>query len=312
MLLTSGALLVALMHVLGATGDDRQGDAPVIRRILARVTDRLFRRRVSARGRHDDGRHPRGARRVAAPLCDLRREHRRIRGRGPGVKRSPPESVYRYAQVQAAAAARAEAQTADARLAALQAQMNPHFLFNALNTVAALVRTDPRAAESTIEHLSDVLRRTLERTRLTDGTVGEEIDYVRSYIAIEAERLGPRLTMEWAIDDAARGARLPPLTIQPLVENAITHAIAPRLAGGRIRVSAAGVDGRLRVTVEDDGDGFGARTREGTGLGNLRNRLATLYAGAASLAIDSSPAGSRVVVDLPFQAGSSHAARADR
>ena len=207
--------------------------------------------------------------------------------------------LYDYGQREAVRLARAEAQLADARLAALQAQMNPHFLFNALNTVASLVVRDPRAAEATVENLSDVLRMTLERSQDVSGTLAEEIAYVRAYLSVEAQRFGDRLAVAWAISPDANEAMLPPLAIQPLVENAIKHGIGHRREGGRLVIAAERVGDRLRVSVSDNGDGFATDHDEGTGLGNLRKRLDVMYGRAASLAIESSATGACVTLDLP-------------
>ena len=207
--------------------------------------------------------------------------------------------LYEYGQREAARVARAEAQLADARLEALQAQMNPHFLFNALNTVASLVGSDPRAAEATVLNLSDVLRMTLERSQSSTRTLADEVEFVRAYLSVEAQRFGARLEIEWAISPEAERATLPPLLIQPLVENAIKHGIGQRRDGGRVTIAAAREGGRLRISVADNGEGFAARFQEGTGLGNLRKRLDVMYAGAASLTIESSDAGARVTLQLP-------------
>jgi sensor histidine kinase YesM len=209
--------------------------------------------------------------------------------------------LYRHARELAAAAERAQAEAADARLAALQAQMNPHFLFNALNTIASLVRTDARAAEATTENLAAILRRTLDRSRSTLSTVEDEADYLRAYLSIEQERFGDRLAVEWEIDPAALPVRIPPMTLQPLAENALKHGIGGRLEGGRMRISARRMDGVLRLEVEDDGAGFASNARDGTGLGNLRARLATLYGDRASLTVDRLPRGARVTVQLPVE-----------
>ena len=207
--------------------------------------------------------------------------------------------LYEYAQTQAEEAAIAQAEATEAQLAALQAQVNPHFLFNALNTVASLVRTDGKAAESTVEHLSDVLRRTLDRSRRTLGTVREEIEYLKSYLAIEQARWGDRLTVDWAIDPEALGAPLPPMTLQPLVENALKHGIGNRLAGGRIHIGATRGNGKLSLVVADDGVGFAHRYEERTGLGNLRSRLRTLYGEDSALRVEQNGAGATVVVEIP-------------
>jgi signal transduction histidine kinase len=209
--------------------------------------------------------------------------------------------LYLHAREQAAAAERAQAEVADARLHALQAQMNPHFLFNALNTIASLVRTDARAAEATTENLAAILRRTLDRSRSTVSTVEDEADYLRAYLGIEQARYGDRLRVEWRIDPAALSMRIPPMTLQPLAENAIKHGIGGRLEGGRLRICAARADGRLRLEVEDDGAGFAPDARDGTGLGNLRARLATLYGDGASLVVHRLSRGARVVVELPAE-----------
>ncbi len=208
--------------------------------------------------------------------------------------------LYRHAREQAAAAERAQAEAADARLAALQAQMNPHFLFNALNTIASLVRTDARAAEATTENLAAILRRTLDRSRSTLSTVEDEADYLRAYLSIEQERYGDRLAVEWEVDPAALPVRIPPMTLQPLAENALKHGIGARLEGGRMRISARRMEGVLRLEVEDDGAGFAPDARDGTGLGNLRARLATLYGDRASLTITRLPRGARVAVGVPL------------
>lgn len=207
--------------------------------------------------------------------------------------------LYTHAREQAEAAERARAEAADARLHALQAQMNPHFLFNALNTIASLVRTDARAAEATTENLAAILRRTLDRSRSTMSTVEDEADYLRAYLGIEQERFGERLRVKWEIDPAALPLRIPPMTLQPLAENALKHGIGGRLEGGRMRIAARRAEDGVQLEVEDDGIGFAPDARDGTGLGNLRARLATLYGDRASLTIHRLPRGARVTVDIP-------------
>jgi two-component system, LytTR family, sensor kinase len=207
--------------------------------------------------------------------------------------------LFRHAAEQVEAAARARAQATEAHLSALQAQMNPHFLFNALNTVAALVRTNGRAAEETVEHLAEVLRRTLDRSRSNTGSVADEIDYLKAYLAVEQQRYGARLQVQWSVDPATLDLQLPPLTLQPLVENALRHGIGSRLEGGRITIETVRSNGHLQLSVADDGAGFPARPREGTGLGNLRQRLQTLYANDQTLDIESSAEGTRVNIEIP-------------
>ena len=208
-------------------------------------------------------------------------------------------SLYLWAQEQAAHAARAEAEAERARLATLQAQMNPHFLFNALNTVASLVATDHGRAERTIEHLAAVLRQTLARGAEALTTVQDEVRFVGHYLDVERARFGARLDVSFDIDAAAADRQIPTMSLQPLVENAIKHAIQARLRGGRIAVSAIVRDDALHVSVCDDGDGFVNGYQEGTGLGNLRRRLRSLYGISAELVIQSAPAGSTVTMVLP-------------
>ena len=207
-------------------------------------------------------------------------------------------TLYAHTRAEASAAASARAEAVEAKLSALQARMNPHFLFNALNTVAALVRTDPAAAERATEHLSDVLRTTLERSASSTGTVAEEVEYVRAYLALEQERFGSRLRVEWDVDPRLHPAPLTPFVLQPLVENALRHGVGARLDGGTIRIAVQPSPGGLTVSVSDDGVGFPAAPVERTGLGNLRQRLSTLYGSRASLQIDRTSPGSCVRVTI--------------
>ena len=142
-----------------------------------------------------------------------------------------------------------------AQLAALQARMNPHFLFNALNTVAAVVRSNPSAAERVVENLSDVLRQTLQRSAGSGGTVAEEIEYVRAYLSLEQERWGSPAARRVGRRHRAQSRSLPPLVLQPLVENALRHGIGSRLSGGTIRITVQ-ARAMLTVRVNDDGPGF--------------------------------------------------------
>lgn len=208
--------------------------------------------------------------------------------------------LYRSAREQAEAAARADAAATEARFAALQSQMNPHFLFNALNTIAALVREDGAAAERTVTSLADVLRRTLQRTQQPLTTVDEEVSYVEAYLAVEQQRWRQRLRVIWEVEPDARPLTLPPMTLQPLVENALRHGIGDRLEGGTLTIHASRTAQGLRLRVSDDGGGFSGAAVEGTGLGNLRARLATLYGGAAGLTISSTPELTTVAIDLPI------------
>ena len=208
-------------------------------------------------------------------------------------------TLFRHATIEAAAAATARSEATTAQLAALQARLNPHFLFNALNTVASLVRTSPQAAERVVENLSVVLRATLERTASSTGTVRNEVEYVRSYLELEQERWGSRLTVEWDVAIDALDLSLPPLLLQPVVENALRHGLGGRMDGGRIQIALHSDPGTLRITVVDDGVGFRENWREGTGLASVRQRLESLYGDAAHLMVETLDRGAAVSIVMP-------------
>jgi signal transduction histidine kinase len=211
---------------------------------------------------------------------------------------SSVRTLFEHATRQAAFAADARNKAAAAQLAALQARMNPHFLFNALNTVASVVRSDPPAAERIVENLSGVLRKTLQRSEGALGTVEDELEYVREYLALEQERRGNRLRVEWDVDDDARTLPLPPLVLQPIVENALTHGLGSRVEGGAIRITVRNGNPFV-IRVDDTGEGFPPNWVEGTGLGNLRERLETLYGRRAALSVASDGHGAHVTVSIP-------------
>ncbi len=208
--------------------------------------------------------------------------------------------LYEHAREQAQLAVQAKEEATRSQLAALQAQLHPHFLFNALNTVASLVRTDARRAEATVENLARILRRTLDRTEKTTIPLADELDYLRAYLSIEQARFGERLTVDWDVDGDALSCRIPPMTLQPLVENSLKHGLSRKLDGGRVCIAASREDGTLRLRVADDGPGFARDATDGTGLGNLRRRLATLYGDAASLHVNGGR-GASVVLAIPIQ-----------
>ena len=219
-------------------------------------------------------------------------------------------TLYAHAQAEALDASAARVAAGEARLSALQARMNPHFLFNALNTVAALIRTEPARAERVTENLSDVLRLTLARTDSASGSVADEVRYVRAWLAIEQERWGERLRVNWTIDPKAEAAALPPLVVQPLVENSLRHGMGSRIDGVTISISIARQQDDLVVVVADDGGGFPPAPEERTGLGNLRQRLSAIYGERASLLVGSPSRGAEVTVRTPFE--EPQGARADR
>lgn len=190
---------------------------------------------------------------------------------------------------------------ADARADALASRVRPHFLFNALNTVLALIPEDPRRAEAVLEAVASLLRASLDVAEDDLTTLGRELGLVRDYVALESARFGDRLRVTFDVPEDVHAVRVPPFAVQTLVENAVKYAAAPRLSGAAIRLSARREGDRVRVAVEDDGPGFGEEAIvAGHGLSLLRERLAARVAGASSLHIDQAPRGARVVLDLPF------------
>jgi two-component system, LytTR family, sensor kinase len=184
--------------------------------------------------------------------------------------------------------ARLSEQLSSARFAALQAQLNPHFLFNTLNTITVLVRdNDRQGAVSIIDHLSELLRRTLTRHRANEVTLGEELELVREYVAIEQARFSDRLRPEFRIPESLMPAAVPSFSLQHLVENAIRHGIAKHTDAGLLLVTATRSGEMLEITVINDGVGIdpNAPVPPGHGIDNTRERLHALYGDKASLQI---------------------------
>ncbi|HYG59509.1 MAG TPA: histidine kinase, partial [Symbiobacteriaceae bacterium] len=196
-----------------------------------------------------------------------------------------------------------------AELKALRAQINPHFLFNALNTISSFVRTDPDGARNLLAHLSDFFRRTL-RSSEELVTVAEELELVESYLTIELARFGPRLRVETNVAPALLRCPIPPFTLQPLVENAVKHGLLPRSTGGTIRLTGRMDGGAAVLTVADDGDGMdpgvaagalvGRSSGRGIGLINVNERLKGHFGPDAGLSIHTARgAGTTITLRLP-------------
>ena len=200
---------------------------------------------------------------------------------------------------------RRDEQLAEARLLTLKAQIQPHFLFNTLNTIALMVRESPADAERLITRLSELFRHALDGATVHEVPLSDELRFAGAYLEIEAARLEDRLRVEWEIDPAALGARVPHLILQPLVENAVRHGIAPRSAAGRLRVAARRENGVVRLDVEDDGVGLAGGNGTavaGVGLANVRARLAALYGPAGELALAPTPGGGvTATLVLPYR-----------
>jgi two-component system sensor histidine kinase AlgZ len=187
----------------------------------------------------------------------------------------------------------------EAQLASLEARVNPHFLFNTLNSIAALVRDDPAAAERMTGQLAALMRSSLQQqTRLV--TLDEELRIVRAYLEIEQVRFGDRLHYEFDVKDGAAAALVPRLAVQTLAENSVKYAVTPRRGPTTIVVRAARDNGRLRVEVRDNGPGFSRPgPADGHGLALLESRLAMSFGDAARLAVDGRPGETSVTIELP-------------
>jgi signal transduction histidine kinase len=214
-------------------------------------------------------------------------------------------SYHRQAVERAGAIERLRAELAEAELRALRAQVHPHFLFNALNTIAALVREQPAAAEDTITRLAEVFRYTLRASDREFARLGEELEFLRSYLDIERVRFGKRLQVEERIEPGLEALLVPSLLLQPVVENAVRHGVSAQNQGGTIIISARREGDRLILEVRDDGPGFEpgvTPSGNGFGLHSVRERLR----GAGpphDLNIETTPGGGTTVrITLPLRA----------
>lgn len=193
--------------------------------------------------------------------------------------------------------------TSRAQIRALQAQIRPHFLFNTLNVLSNLIHTDPRKAEDLTEELATVFRYTLDATRTEWVPLEDEFRFVTSYLQIEKARFEGRLRYLINLEQPTRAVRIPPMILQPLVENAVRHGIASRIEGGIVRLSAKLSSGQLVLMVEDSGSGLKTgdhSDRQGIGLKNVRDRLKHIYRDEAMLRLSAlEPSGTRVTVTLP-------------
>jgi two-component system, LytTR family, sensor kinase len=208
---------------------------------------------------------------------------------------------YREGEVRAA---QLSAQLAQAQLQALRMQLHPHFLFNTLNAISTLVHKDPEIADRMIARLSDLLRTTLENIGVQEVRLAKELEFLERYLEIERMRFADRLEVRMRISPETLDARTPYLILQPLVENAIRHGIAPRSAPGCIEVSAERKDGMLVLMVKDDGPGIAAEKnpKDGVGISSTRARLERLYGPAHRFAMKNGADGGLVVtLALPFQ-----------
>jgi LytS/YehU family sensor histidine kinase len=188
-------------------------------------------------------------------------------------------------------------------------QLHPHFLFNTLNSISVLMADDVKSARRMLTRLSDLLRASLASENAHEVTLKEELEFLQNYLDIEQTRFHDRLTVEMEIDPGVLDARVPNLILQPLVENAIRHGIAPRAHEGVIKIYAARDNGMVQLRVSDNGVGFGDQTKQvfskGIGLSNTRERLNQLYGPVHCFDISTTDrAGFEVTIVIPFRNGS--------
>ena len=215
-------------------------------------------------------------------------------------------SALRQAREREGHVARLEVQLGDARFAALQSQLHPHFLFNTLHGVSSLIHEDPDAAEDMLTALSDLLRTTLGRGGQREVSLREDLRFLDDYLEIHRMRLGERLRVTIDVSPDAEECAVPAFVIQPIVENAIRYAITPRREGGQLEIGARVVHGTLHVTIADDGPGFGPdpesndRNGWGIGLANTRARLEQLFGDRHVFTVSDRDGGGAVVeIQIP-------------
>jgi sensor histidine kinase YesM len=215
---------------------------------------------------------------------------------------------YRQYRAEELKASQLQALLAESQLQALKMQLHPHFLFNTLHSISALQLEDISAAQKMTARLGDFLRLTLDNVGAQVVTLKQEMEFLKCYLDIERVRFGPRLSVNFEIAAETLDARVPNLILQPIVENAIRHGIAPQTTPGRIDITARRIDRKLRLEVKDNGPGLGAGQagsvyKEGLGLANTRARLEQLYGAAYRFELKEAPEGGWVVtMEFPFAA----------
>lgn len=196
----------------------------------------------------------------------------------------------------------AERQVVEAQLRILQAQIEPHFLFNTLANIVSLVDNEPAAAKQMLQYFTTYLRQSLQQSRKDSSTLGQEADLLKGYLSIFKLRLGPRLQFKIDIPEGLRELPVPPMLLQPLVENSIIHGIEPKVEGGTITVAAERHETLLRLVISDTGLGFTDLVKaNGMGINNVKSRLQALYADRAGLVLDeNTPCGVTAVLEVPL------------
>ncbi len=212
---------------------------------------------------------------------------------------------HRESQERELASAQLETKLAEAQLQALQRQLHPHFLFNTLHTISALMHRDTEAADAMLARLSDLLRLTLDRVGTQQVSLKDELDFLHKYLDIERTRFADRLQVSTEIEPETLDASVPNLVLQPLVENALRHGLAPKIGGGQVEIIARRLGDELQLVVRDNGAGLSTDAKHafesGVGLSNTRSRLQHLYAGRHRFEFHTPLGGGlAVTIQIPF------------
>ena len=195
-----------------------------------------------------------------------------------------------------------EKEKLNADLKLLQAQVEPHFLFNTLSNILSLLEHEPETGRQMLENLTQYLRTSLIQSRKPANRLADEINMIQTYLDIYKIRMGKRLSYELDIPGNVRDIEIPPMILQPLVENAIKHGLEPKIEGGKIRISACRKEDMLTLEVSDTGMGIKEKSEAGVGTGNIRKRLASLFNNRASLNFeDMTPSGLKAIVEMPCE-----------
>jgi sensor histidine kinase YesM len=200
-----------------------------------------------------------------------------------------------------------EKEALEANLRLLQAQIEPHFLFNTLSNVLSLIDTNPTDGKSMLVDLIHYLRTSLSRTFPDPITLDQEMDMIKAYLNIQKIRMGERLHFKIELPDGVRQHPFPPMLLQPLVENAIKHGLEPKMEGGEITIKAIEKDDLIRIKVTDTGLGFSSFEKVGVGIGNVRERIKLLYGEKGRLILEENePSGVRAIIEVPKRDVQSH------
>ena len=194
-----------------------------------------------------------------------------------------------------------EKKTVESNLRLLQAQIEPHFLFNTLSNIVSLLETDLEKGKYMLEDLIHYLRTSLSKTRSDTTTIGQEMEMIRSYMNIFKVRMGDRLRYQVDVPDSIKDIPFPPMLIQPLVENAIKHGLEPKIEGGEVFIHGEKNEVILRLEIADTGVGFYEESDPGTGLSNIRERLQSIYGDKGRLILeDNRPCGLKAIIEVPY------------